>query len=341
MRSSPVSICLAVLAALFSGTSDAQSVIDLGIPANDIAYSSQTGLLYAAVPSSAGIVYGNSLVEISPVDGSIIRSVFVGSEPATIGMSPDASVAYVGLSGASLIYPVDLETMTTGPSFSLGTTMFDGPRFASQIVVAAGSPGTVAVSRRNHGFSPNYEGIAVFDNGVMRPTTDNGFDGGNTIGFGSSPDVLYGYDNEDSDNKLERFTISSSGVELDTSVDNVMSGSQRIITRGDQIVGTSGQIVGGTTLELLGRYMIPGGGFSNAFVFDDSTESAVAVTFGEIYTFDRDRLALVKSFPAPATGSFATDAVICGRPACIAISYQSGNAVIVQDVRDIFSGTFE
>ena len=34
-----------------------------------------------------------------------------------------------------------------------------------------GQSSTIAVSRRNVGFSPKHEGVAIYDDGVMRPTT--------------------------------------------------------------------------------------------------------------------------------------------------------------------------
>jgi hypothetical protein len=332
---------MSIAVSLACGTTYAQSVIDIGVTANDVAWNAQTQQLYAAVPSAAGISYGNRLVEISPIDGAILRSVFIGSEPMTIGMSPDAAVAYVGLNGAPTVYPVDLTTMTVGTAIPLGNTMFDGPRFAAQIAVAAGSPGTIAVSRRNHGFSPNYEGIAIYDDGVMRPDVDNGFDGGNSIAFGSTPSVLYGFDNEDSDNKLERFSVSESGVALQSSVDNVMHGGPRIVAEGDTLYGTSGEVVDGTTLQLVNQYTIPGGGFSNVVVLDDSTASTIFVSNSVVNTFDHSTYIPVKSFSVSAFGT-PTGATACGRPACIAVAYGANNdLLVVQDVRDIFESDFE
>ena len=135
---------------------EAQEFLTLDLPANVIGFNKSTGMLYATVPSSAGLPYGNCLVEISPIDATISRSVWVGSEPNALAISPDASVAYVGLSGAAAVRVVDLDLMVAGNQFALGESVFFGPYFPEQIAVMPSHPETVAVSRRNMGFSPRF-----------------------------------------------------------------------------------------------------------------------------------------------------------------------------------------
>ncbi len=329
-----------VLLAPMSMCCFAENLIEIDLAANDIALNSQTGMLYAAVPSSAGFPYGNSLVEISPIDGSIVRSVFVGSEPAAIGMSPDSAVAYVGLSGAPLVYPVDLTSMTVGTYFSLGTTTFDGPRYADQIVVMAGSPNTVAISRRNHCCSPRFEGIAIYDSGVMRATVDANAFGGGPITFGSQTNTLYSYDNESTAFALQRLTVDASGVTVATSASDVIQGfNVRIISRGDTIFATDGSMVDGTQMLLLGTYTLPSPGFGQAVVVDDATSTVVFAEFGELYAYDRDTFLPINSVSIPSSNAVA--ATNCGRPACVVFAYDSGEIFIVPDVRTIFSNGFE
>jgi hypothetical protein len=324
-----------------SGLCVAQGAIEVDLPANDIALNSQTGMIYAAVPSSAGVPYGNRLVEISPIDGSIGRSVFVGSEPFAIGMSPDAAVAYVGLSGAPLVYPIDLTTMTVGTSFSMGNTVSAGPRYANQIAVMAGSSNTVAISMRNHGFSPNFAGVAIFDSGVVRPDADHSFTGGNTIVFGSQTSTLYGYTNETSDFTLERLAVDAFGVSIADHAGNVIYGyNNKIISRGDTIFATSGAVVDGTQLLRIGTYTLPGSGYSQAVVVDDATSSTVFAQSAQIYSYDRGTFVPVKTLTVAAGGT-PVAATNCGRAACVAVAYDSAQIFIVSDVRDIFKDGFE
>lgn len=330
-----------VFAAVFSGPCFGQ-YLEIDLPANDIAFNTRTGMIYAAVPSSAGLPYGNDLIEISPVDGSITRNVFVGSEPFTIGMSPDAPVAYVGLSGAPWVYPVDLTTMAVGMGFPLGNTAYSGPRFAAQIVVMPGSPNTVAVSRRNHGFSPNYAGVAIYDSGVARTNADNGFTGGNTIAFGSQTSTLYGYTNETSDFTLRRYAVDPSGVSIADSAGSVIYGyNVKIITRGDTILATSGATVDGTQLALMGTYTMPGSGYASAVAVDDATSSVFFATGNVVYAFDRSTFVPTGSLTIPANG-LAVAATNCGT-ACVAIAYNSSQIFIatVPNLPIIFRNGFE
>src|SRR5690606_34117473 len=138
--------------------------------------------------------YGNRVVEISPVDGSITRSVFVGSEPAVIGSSPDAAVAYVGIEGAASARRIDLATMTAGAPFGLGRAGEYGPFFyATDIRVMPGSPETIAVALHRIDQYPRDAGVAVFDAGVARPVVVDG-EGviPASLAFGADAGTLYG-----------------------------------------------------------------------------------------------------------------------------------------------------
>ena len=149
----------------------AQPPVELDIAANTIGYSTQTQMLYATVPSSAGLPHGNHLIEISPSGALITGSVFVGSEPSALAISADAAVAYVGLEGAASARRVDLATLTAGIQFVLGNSPYGyGPLYATQIAVMPGASGTVAVSRHAKDVSPDFQGVAIFDDGVIRPT---------------------------------------------------------------------------------------------------------------------------------------------------------------------------
>ena len=328
---------LAVLAACGASGADAQRVLELDIAANDIAYSTQTQMLYATVPSSAGAMFGNRIIEISPGDAHIVGSVFAGSEPVPVATSPDAPMAYAGLDGAAAVRPVDLTTLTAGTQFSLGSSAIFGPLYAADISVMPGSPNTIAVSRRDEGFSPSYQGVAIFDDGVMRPNVDTSFTGGNSIAFGSDSSTLYGYDNEVSDFNLCRYNIDVSGVAGQTCVSNVISG-YGVSIRFDNgtIFATSGAAVDGDTLTLMGTYA------SNGPVVVDNSMSAVLFVSGDtVNIFDRDTYVPTRSFTVPSGGGFPIAATNCGS-ACLAIVYDSGRILVAPDIGDtIFADGFD
>ena len=323
MRTRPFRRLLAAYAAATSCTAFASQVLEIDIPANSLAYSPQTHLLYATVPSSAGAPLGNRLVAIDPVDASIVGSVFVGSEPGPIGVSRDAPVAYVGLDGAASARAIALDTMTPGTPFTIGTSDFFGPLFAADIDVMPGAPGTVAISRRDEGFSPSYQGVAIFDDGVMRPDFDTSFTGGNTIAFGDDPGEFYGYDNEVSDFNLCRYTIDASGIGGQSCVSNLISGYFVTITYdGGTIYASSGAAVDAATFALQGTYDAIG-----PVVVDGNR-----VVFAEddfVTVFDRETFVPIQSFGVPSGGGLATAASTCGS-GCVAIAYDTSRILIVR-----------
>ena len=333
---------LSALLFLSASSVYAQAAIEIDLPANSIGYSSQTGLLYATIASAAGLPYGNSLIEISPADGTITRSVFVGSEPGPLAISPDAPVAYAGLNGAAAVCPVDLATMTAGTSFTLGPSTFLGLPYPGQIAVMPGSPNTVAVSRIAPGYSPDYQGVAIFDSGVMRPTVDNTFSGADAIAFGSDPSTLYGYDQEDSAYTLYTFSITSAGISVENSADSIITGfNVNIIAEGSTIFATSGAAVNGSSYELLGTYEQSGGPVvlddaSNTVMFADNNFNGNIVS-----VFDRTLFLPLYSLSITAAQGSPISAAGCG-PRCMAIVYDSNQIFIARDIGDeIFANGFE
>lgn len=310
----------------------AAQVIEIDLPANAVGYSAATGLLYATVPSSAGAPYGNRLVAIDARTGAIDASVFAGSEPGPIGISPDAPLAYVGLDGAAAVRPIALDTMTAGTQFALGTTDFFGPLYAADIEVMPGAPDTVAISRRDEGFSPSYQGVAIFDDGVMRPAYDTSFTGGNTIAFDADPSVLYGYDNEVSDFNLCRYTIDATGIAGQTCVSNVISGYfVTIAYDGGTLFASSGAAVDAATFALDGTYD------ANGPVVVDGSHVYFAEN-SDLRVFDRETYLPLDSVNLPANG-FVLGASTCGS-GCVAVAYDSGQIFIVA-FDAIFANGFE
>jgi hypothetical protein len=190
------------------------------------------------------------------------------------------------------------------------------------------------VSRRDEGFSPSYQGVAIFDNGVMRPQFDTSFTGGNTIAFDDDPGVLYGYDNEVSDFNLCRYSIDASGIGGQSCESNVISGYYVTITYDSgTIFATSGTAVDSDTFTLQGTYDAYGplvvDGNNIFFVEDD-----------QVTVFDRETYVSTQSFTVPSGGALAIDASTCGN-GCLAIVYDSGRILIVSTSDAIFANGFD
>ena len=330
-------LAVVVLIAVHAAPASAQP--EISILANDVAFNSQTGMLYASVPSSAGLPYGNRLVEISMVDGAITRSVFVGSEPGPIGMSPDAAMAYVGLNGAAAVRPVDLTTMTAGTQFSLGGSPGLGTYYPERLAVMPGSPDVVAVTRTDCCGSA---GVAIFKDGVALPNSQGyPYPGSSSVAFGSQPTTLYGYDNDDSGFTLSRMQLDADGIASTAVQNGVLTGyNVFIVSDGDIVISTGGGAADGLSLQRIGTYTLGGNIFFlfDAVVADHVTSSVVLVAGNVLHVFDRDTYLEVNTVYGGGSGA-AKNAVSCGA-ACVAVLYGS-QIIVVRDVRDIFSNGFE
>ena len=183
----------------------------LPLVTNDLIVDPATQLMYASVPSSAG-AGGNSILRINPTTATTGPSIFVGSEPNKLGVSPGGEALYVGLDGAGALRRVALPNLTPGLQFSLGSDVFFGNNNAGDIAVAPGQPNVVAVARYRPSVSPHFGGVAVYDNGVQRASLIGNNLLSESIEFSLSPEVLYGQNTESTGAEFLRIAVGSCGA---------------------------------------------------------------------------------------------------------------------------------
>jgi hypothetical protein len=238
------------------GTPGPDRIQQLNIPANDLVYDRFSQKLYASVPSTAGEDRGNSITPIDPFAGAIGSSVFIGSEPARLAVSDDGKYVYAALNGATSIRRFDIQSQTAGLEFPTGVDRYDGPLFAEDIEVLPGNSSAVAVSLKNPWFSPRREGVAVYDDGVMR---GNRVIGGNVIEFSDSSSKLYGYDNESTGFEFTRMLLGPSGLSVIDNNSNLISGfGVDIEYEGGRIYATSGTVIDPDARTVLGTFPATG-----------------------------------------------------------------------------------
>lgn len=130
---------------------------------NHIAYDSSRGKLWATFgPDSQ---FPNSIVDISPFNGSIGQPIPVGSNPNEITVSSDGSVAYVGLDGASSVVPVNLNSRSAGSPISIQNPSFSQAVNISSIAINPSDSTEIAVCATSQGTS-EFLGPYVYRNGV-------------------------------------------------------------------------------------------------------------------------------------------------------------------------------
>jgi hypothetical protein len=253
----------------------APGIIQLPLTTNDLVYDPTTRRVYASLPSTAG-TFGNSLAPIDPVTGVMGTPVFVGSEPRKLAISKNNQYLYTGLDGVGAVRRFDLGSQTATLQFALGSSQFDGTMYVEDLAVSPDDPNAVAVSRRNVGFSPKHEGVAIYDSGVRRNTTTPGHTGSNVIEFSSSGSTLYGYNNESTEFGFRKMTVNASGVTTTTTTANIISGFGVDIKYDNGMVyASTGRVVNPESGTIAGTFS---GVSSLAFVPDSTTQRVFFVT---------------------------------------------------------------
>lgn len=222
----------------------------IDLPVNDVVLHTASQTLYASVASSAGVPRGNSITPITPATGALGTSVFVGSEPSRVALSDDGQALYTGLEGAGDIRRFDIASQTAGIQFNMGQEPNFGGQFkANDIAVVPGSPNSIAVARHASS-SPPEGGVAIYDNGVMRPTTTPGhIVASSFLAFSQNPSTLYG---GGFSSGLNTMTLNASGVTVSSTTQ--FSVGPYIEFKNNLVYSLRGQIVNPSTGALVGSF---------------------------------------------------------------------------------------
>jgi hypothetical protein len=245
------------------------SVQALPIVANDLAFDSTRGVLYATtnLNPDAGVV-----LSIDPPSAKVTGTLSVGGIPGRLAISDDDSALYVGINtpdtpelfpginGGNTVRRIDLTTMTSGPAVSMGTDN-STKLTAGQIVARPGSSTQYMVSLRQPGVTPDYAGLALYDGTKLLASLSSFYGSGDTIAF-ATPSVLVGCSNFQSASQLIEFAVNTTipGMESIKATSAKASGlitdgqKTQIVTGGGLIFANDGQTVDETHLIQVGTY---------------------------------------------------------------------------------------
>jgi hypothetical protein len=111
---------------------------------------------------------------------------------------------------------VNLVGGTTEPKWELvpGEPGVCGYITAGDMFTLPGNPHALVVARWNTGCSPRQEGVAIYDDGTMRPKTDGDHSGPLNIEPSGSPDVIYGTDSGTWPSGVFFMTVDAEGVTI-------------------------------------------------------------------------------------------------------------------------------
>jgi hypothetical protein len=193
------------------------SVLDF--PGADLVWNPSQQRLYVAAPSGAGANPGGITV-VNPITGAIVGTQQLSSAASGLAMSDDSRYLYAVTNTGSMIQRLTLPALTPDIQWSLGTDpSSSAANLAGDIKVQPGAPHTLAVSFGQYGSGA----IAVFDDGVKRPTMAGGSLSslGNSLQWTQDGSHLYAaytlgndspYYSTVSDDALFSMPVSSNGV---------------------------------------------------------------------------------------------------------------------------------
>jgi hypothetical protein len=238
----------------------------------DLVYNPVDGNLYASVPETASH-NPNCIVAIDPTTGLITKSVFVGSEPSALALTPDGSTLYVGLDGSNSVRTVSLPSLTPGSSFTLGSGT-SGLFHASNLAVMPGSPNTVVAALRSPTDS-SATSLVVFGSGIPRTNsiTDPTL-ASDSIAFGTSSSTLFG----SGEFGGMVYTINANGIQHVSSLPGV-GGNETLQKVASDIFASNGAVLDATSGSLLGTFPT---GFSSTWEATNSqaTQAYLVTRFG-------------------------------------------------------------
>ncbi len=303
----------------------------INLTVNDLVYDSVTNKIYASIPSANG-ANGNSIGVINPNTYLLEKTIFIGSEPTVLAISDNGQYIYAGFGGSSTVRRFDVASQTAGIQFSLGSDSSTGSNYVEDIEVMPGQPTTIAISRKNNGFSPRHEGVVIYDNNVMRPTTTPDHTGSNRIEF-TSENSLIGYNNETTEFGIRRLSVNSSGVSNVSVTQNVLSNFYLdFIYHDSYMYSYDGNVVDITTAP----FVI--GKFSNAtgpVVYDSYYNKVCFASYdwsGNIIfkRFNPNTFLLVDSLPIKEAFGSVKSIISCGN-GCYAFNTTDNKVLIIKD----------
>jgi hypothetical protein len=278
------------------------------IPAYAIAAQPGTANLLVATPSTA-FNFGNDILAMDPTSGSVLTSIFAGSEPSLLAVSGDGTFAYSYLGGAGNLARFNLAAGTRDLVFSGDLTGQGQPVGVWDLCV--GPDGGLAVS---------YVGgpVAIFDGGVPRLRTDlneNGFadfSANFQLAFNAAGTMMYGYDQWVSSWDLKSWTVSDQGVAPRSLAPDLTNSYYTSIRSANGLLYSSiGDVIDPERSRDVGQFQYPGlnhlpdeGYHPDSVVYPDTDTGRVYFLYGgKVLVFDMNTYALLGSLDLPAVTS--------------------------------------
>ena len=279
----------------------------LELKAADLLWDQPRARIYASVPAAANGPHANKVVAIDPVTLQITGSVTTNHDPGKIVMTSGGEYLYVALNGNGTVAKINLATMSVASTFSVGVSQHYGTLYAEDMCAVAGQPELLIVSQYRKNVSPSHNGVAVYDNGVIRPVKTQDHTGSNVIEPSADPTVFYGYNTESTEFGFRSLKLSSSGI-TETQVTGTLIGgfTQDIRSAGNLIYSNNGVAVNGPLMKRAGTFptsglVCPDAGAGRVFFLE--SDGQYYSNYGKFSAFDPSTFTLIRRITTPPISS--------------------------------------
>jgi YVTN family beta-propeller protein len=276
-----------------SGSSNPFEILrSLNLVTSDLLWDAGRGAIYASVPAAAtGSIHANKVVAIDPATLQVIRSVSTGQDPGQLAITSGGEYLYVALNGNGTVAKIDLATMSVASTFAVGTNPSYGTLFVSDMCTVAGQPDVVVISQYRKNVSPKHDGVAAYDNGVMRPVETQDHTGSDIIEPSADPTIFFGFNTGSSEFGFRTLKLGPTGMtQLEVKRDLFTGYSADMRSAGDMVYSTGGSVVDGPKLKRTGSFgtsgpVFPDGSANRVYFLEGQSSSPLKLAAFDPVTF--------------------------------------------------------
>ncbi len=280
----------------------------LAITAADLVWDGTRSRLYASVPATAGGAYGSKVVAVDPSSMLVTGTANSNQDPVKLVMTSGNEYLYAAQRGNGTVARIDPASMSILSAFAVGTSPSYGTLYAADLCTVAGQPNLVIVSQYRTNVSPSHNGVAVYDNGVIRPDKTQDHTGSNIIEPSADPTLYFGYNTESTEYGFRQLRLTSTGMtQIAVSQSGALFSGFYIDMKsaGNRVFSTSGIQVDGLQMRKLGSMTTAGAGpvhpdaaIGRVFYIEPSTSSSS--TFDKLGSYDIATMSRIRRLSLPA-----------------------------------------
>jgi uncharacterized repeat protein (TIGR01451 family) len=275
------------------------SVNSIRLTAKSLLADPTRNLLWAALPSTVEVPFGNSVVSIDPLTGLVADPIPLDASPSegAIALSENGRYLYVGLSGIASVSRIDL-SQAPPVVVRIPTT-----NAAQDIEVLDGDGTSILVA------STPDRSVQAIDGSISRPTRASGI---NNIERTATPGIFFGYDSGTTAYSCTRLSVTETGVQVIQTVYDLMDGgaySSHVRGAGGRILSDGGKLVDSGSMSMVATLPVWG-----TECLDGIHHRAYIVSGNTLHSFDSNSGQARGSFllPVSASGDWALSCVRWG-----------------------------